>query len=141
MQHIRYLASSRLLVYQLYGEGEVSLGRLLANILTRSGDVSIFAWTGESSCFNSCLSARIIVFNGPATSHLPAPISDTEMQKIIAAQSSFDLDVALRLLDRLNEFPMPKFAESRMTLPCIAFLLPSYSHWQSRRTRSGQPIE
>ena len=25
-----------------------------------------------------------------------------------------------------------------MTLPCIAFLLPSYSHWQSRRTRLGR---
>ena len=122
----------------IYGEGEVSLGRLLANILTRSGDVSILAWTGESSRFNSCLPARITVFNGPATLHLPAPISDAEMQRIIAAQSSFDLDVALRLLDRLNELPTPKFAESRMTLPCIAFLLPSYSHWQSRRTRLGR---
>ena len=122
----------------IYGEGEVSLGRLLANILTRSGDVSILAWAGESSRFNSCLPARITVFNSPAKSHLPEPISDAGMQKIIAAQSSFDLSVALRLLDRLNELPTPKFAESRMILPCITFLLPSYSHWQSRPTRLGR---
>ncbi|KAF8435396.1 hypothetical protein L210DRAFT_3550969 [Boletus edulis BED1] len=36
----------------IYGEGVASLGRLLANILTRSGDVSILAWTGESGRFN-----------------------------------------------------------------------------------------
>ncbi|KAF8430755.1 hypothetical protein L210DRAFT_3363599, partial [Boletus edulis BED1] len=28
----------------IYGEGEASLGRLLANVLTRSGDMSILAW-------------------------------------------------------------------------------------------------
>ncbi|KAF8417750.1 hypothetical protein L210DRAFT_3580341, partial [Boletus edulis BED1] len=64
----------------IYGEGEASLGRLLANILTRSGDVSILAWTGESSPFNSCLPAHITVFNEPATSHLPLPIPDSEME-------------------------------------------------------------
>jgi len=60
----------------IYGEGEGSLGRLLANVLTVSGDVSILAWTGESGSFNSCLPAYITVFNGPATSHLPPPIDD-----------------------------------------------------------------
>ncbi|KAF8139079.1 hypothetical protein EV363DRAFT_1580710 [Boletus edulis] len=121
----------------IYGEGEASLGRLLANLLTRSGDVSILAWTGESGHFNSCLPARITVFNGPATSHLPSPIQDSEMQRIITGlhTPSFDLDLALRLYDRLDELPTPRFAESRMTLPCIAFQLPALSPYRSGSSR------
>ena len=106
----------------------MSQGRLLANIITRSGDVSVLAWTGECSRFNSCLPARISVFNGPATSHLPSPIPDAEMEHLITAlhPPSFDLDVALRLYDRLNDLSTPRFAESRMTLSCIAFRLPAF---------------
>ena len=115
----------------IYGEGEVSLGRLLANIVTRSGDVNVLAWTGECSHFNSCLPAHIDVFNGPATSHIPSPIPDEEMDHLVTAfhSLSFDLDVALRLYDRLNnnDLSTPRFAESRMTLPCIAFRLPAFA--------------
>ncbi|KAF8435496.1 hypothetical protein L210DRAFT_2531246 [Boletus edulis BED1] len=120
----------------IYGEGEASLGRLLANVLTRSGDASILAWTGDSSRFNSCLPARITVFNGPATSHPPS-IPDSEMERIIAGlrAPSFDLDTALRLYDRLNELPTPRFAESRMTLPCITFQLPPLSASRIGSTR------
>ena len=59
------------------------------------------------------------------------------METIITASysSSFDLDVALRLYDRLNELPAPWFAASRMKLPCIAFQLPSFSPY---RTCSGR---
>ncbi|KAF8127262.1 hypothetical protein EV363DRAFT_491491 [Boletus edulis] len=122
----------------IYGEGEASLGRLLANVLTRSGDAGILAWTGEFSPFNSCLPARITVFHTPATTHLPLPIPDSEMDRIIARlrTPSFDLSVALRLYDCLNNLPTPRFAESRMSLPCIAFQLPRFS--SSPRTRSGR---
>ncbi|KAF8555027.1 hypothetical protein OG21DRAFT_963376 [Imleria badia] len=120
----------------IYGEGEGSLGRLLAHVLAGSGDVSILAWTGESGSFNSCLPAHITVFNAPAASHLPSPIPDAEMKTIITMShaSSSDLDVAMRLYDRLNELPAPWFAASRMKLPCIAFQLPSFASYQ---TRSG----
>ncbi|KAF8555026.1 hypothetical protein OG21DRAFT_1461554 [Imleria badia] len=113
----------------IHGEGNGALGRLLAHLLTASGDVSILAWTGRSGSFNSCLPADITVFNGPATSHLPPPIPGVEMKKKIIPEdsSSFDLDVALRLYDRLNDLPPPWFAETRMKLPCIAFQLPSFS--------------
>ncbi|KAF8122511.1 hypothetical protein EV363DRAFT_1360163, partial [Boletus edulis] len=108
--------------------GEASLGRLLANVLTRSGD---------SSPFNSCLPAHITVYNGPATSHLPAPIPNSEMGRTVTGSHtpSFDLDVALRLYDRLNELLTPRFAESRMTLPCIAFKLPSFSVYRASSGR------
>ena len=121
----------------IYGEGEAAVGRLLSHVLAASGDLSILAWTGESGSFNSCLPAHISVFNGPATSHLPAPIPDAEMERAVSASytSSFDLDVALRLYNRLRELPPPWFAASRMKLSCIAFELPPLS---SSRTRSGR---
>ena len=64
-----------------------------------------------------------------ATSHLPAPIQDAEMERMITTShsSSFDLDVALRLYECLDELPAPWFAASRMKLPCIAFPLPPFS--------------
>ena len=118
----------------IYGEGEVSLGRLLANIVTRSGDASVLAWTGERNRFNSCLPARISVFNEPAASHIPSPIPNSEMEHLITAlrPPSFDRDVALGLYDRLNDLSTPRFAESRMTLSCIAFRLPTFTAY--RRT-------
>ncbi|KAF8433864.1 hypothetical protein L210DRAFT_3506827 [Boletus edulis BED1] len=121
----------------IYGEGEASLGHLLANVLTKSGDVGILAWTGESSRFNSCMPARITVFNGPVTSQVPPPIPDSEMERIITGlrAPSFDLDVALRLYDTLAKLPTLRFAESRMTLPCIAFQIPPLVAY---RTGSGR---
>ena len=120
----------------IYGEGENALGRLLAHILAGSGDTSILAWTGLSGDFNSCLPAHITVFDRPATSHLPLAIKDAEMRNITIGLHSakLDLDLAMKLYNRLNELPTPWFAASRMKLPCIAFdlapLLPT-------RTDSG----
>ncbi|KAF8555063.1 TPR-like protein [Imleria badia] len=121
----------------IYGEGENALGRLLAHILTGSGDVSVLAWTGQSGGFNSCLPAHITVFNRPASSHVPPPVEDSEMEKIITTlrTSALDLDLALKLYDRLNDLPSPWFVASRMKLPCIAFKLPALS---PSRTSSGR---
>ncbi|KAF8551245.1 hypothetical protein OG21DRAFT_1487133 [Imleria badia] len=121
----------------IYGEGENALGRLLAHILAGSGDASILAWTGQSGAYNSCLPTYITVFNRPASSHVPPPIEDAEMENIIATlrTSALDLDLAMKLYDRLNDLPSPWFAASRMKLPCIAFKLPSLS---PARTPSGR---
>ncbi|KAF8549252.1 hypothetical protein OG21DRAFT_613560 [Imleria badia] len=120
----------------IYGEGEDALGRLLAHILAGSGDASILAWTGQSSTYNSCLPSHITVFNQPATSHLPPPIENVEMEKTVTTlrTSTLELDVALKLYDRLHELPTPWFAASRMKLPCIAFELPALL---PHRTTSG----
>ena len=120
-----------------YGEEERTLGLLLANVLARSSDMSILAWTGEYGRYNSCLPAHITVFHTPVTSHLPQPVEDADMERIITASnsSSFDLDGALKLYDYLDKLDAPSFAASRMKLPCIAFQLPSFSVYQ---TRSGR---
>ena len=114
-------------MHAIYGEGEDSLGRLLAHILSGSGDTSILDWTGEPSNFNSFLPAHITVFSESATSHLPLPIPDDKMERIIATPqaSSSHLDAALCLYDRLTELSPPWFAAKRMKkLPCFAFELP-----------------
>ena len=51
------------------------------------------------------------------------------MEHLITALQppSFNLDLALRLYDRLNDLSTPQFVESRMTLPCIAFQLPAFT--------------
>ncbi|KAF8547208.1 hypothetical protein OG21DRAFT_1501672 [Imleria badia] len=121
----------------IYGEGESALGRLLAHILSGSGDTSILAWTGESGSYNSCLPGRIAVFDGPSTSHLPLPIEDTKLEQMVATlrTSSLDLDAAVRLYDRLDELPAPEFAATRLKLPCISFKLPPLS---VHKTSSGR---
>ena len=120
----------------IYGEGEKALGRLLAHILTVSADTSILAWTGQSGGHNICLPARITVFTRSATPHTPQPIEDGEMEtKIIELRSSLDLDLAMKLYDRLNDLSAPWFAASRMKLPCIAFKLPPVSLYRARLGR------
>ena len=118
----------------IYGEEERPLGLLLANVLTGSCDVNILAWTGESGRYNSCLPAHLAVFNKPATSHLPLPIQDAEMETIAAASdsSSFNLDAALGLYDRLNKLRPPEFTANRLILPCIILPLPSFGTRSSR---------
>ncbi|KAI6042963.1 hypothetical protein EDC04DRAFT_868789 [Pisolithus marmoratus] len=64
----------------IYGESaEHSLGRLLAEVISQSGDVSVLDWVGEASLFHSCFPARI-------TSYQMIPLPQD--QPNIQAQSS-----------------------------------------------------
>ena len=103
----------------VYGEGDQALGRLLAQLLTSSGDTSILAWTGKSGSFNSCLPANITVFNSLPNSYIP--LADTGAKMEPTSLPNFTL--VMRLYDRLNELPVPLFANQRMKLPCLTFKL------------------
>ena len=109
----------------LYGEGNRALGRLLAQVLTSSGDMSILAWTGESGDFNSCLPASITVFAKSPTSHIPPAITEAEMEIVMARFhiSSLSLIWVTQLYDQIHELPIPAFAGRRMKLPCLTFKL------------------
>ncbi|KAF8427612.1 hypothetical protein L210DRAFT_3565025 [Boletus edulis BED1] len=104
----------------VYGDGDQALGRLLAQVLTSSGDASILAWTGRSGSFNSCLPGRIHVFSELSTSHIPPC---TEMETITATlrASSLNLTLVMNLYERLQELPAPSFLGKWMKLACIAF--------------------
>ncbi|KAG8220672.1 hypothetical protein J3R82DRAFT_2958 [Butyriboletus roseoflavus] len=121
----------------VYGEGDKSLGRLLAQLLTSSGDMNILAWTGRSGSFNSCLPGDITVFHELPTSHIPPAIKGGEMDVIIAGLrvSSLNLALAMKLYDRLDELPVPLFVGQRMKLPCMRFKLGSLSPSRSRSER------
>ena len=102
-----------------YGEGDKALGRLLAQLLTSSGDASILAWTGVSGNFNSCLPSSITVFSPLPTSHIPLAIPDAEMRALTAGiQRSL-----IKLYDGVHGLPVPSFSGRRMKLPCLTFRL------------------
>ena len=77
-----------------YDEEDEALGRLLSQLPTGSGDMSVLTWTGKPSSFNSCLPTNIVVFSQPVASHIPPAIPNAEMETITAGLhvSSLDLD-------------------------------------------------
>lgn len=113
-----------------YGEGQRrALGRLLQEVLTRSGDATILAWTGKASDYNSCLPAEIAVYHEPLSPHLPPPISDDEMEGLLSELETFPTlhDSAVELYDRLVILPTPRLVSRRLSLSCIVFLLRTVS--------------
>ena len=109
----------------VYGEGDKALGRLLAQLVTSSGDTSILAWTGKAGSFNSCLPASITVFNQSPTVHIPlaTPSVAVEMLTPRMRPSSPNFSLVMQLYDRLHGLSVPSFANQRMRLPCLAFRL------------------
>ena len=121
----------------VYGEGDKALGRLLAQLLTSSGDTNILAWTGKSGSFNSCLPASITAFKELPTSHIPPAIASAKMETIVTRLrvSSLNLTSVTKLYDQLDELPVPSFAGKRMKLPCITFKLGPLSVFRSKSER------
>jgi hypothetical protein len=122
----------------VYGEGDQALGRLLAQLLTSSGDTRILAWTGKFGSFNSCLPTDITVFSQLPPPHIPLTITSAEMETITTGLrvSSVNLTSVTKLYDRLNELPVPLFVGQRMKLPCIVFKLGPLSVSRSRSERA-----
>jgi len=109
-----------------YGEGQQrAVGRLLQEVLTRSGDVSILAWTGKASDYNSCLPAEISVYREPASPYVPSPIEDDKMDGLVTElqTSSNTVDSAMMLYDRVVVLPSPRLVSHRLSLSCIMFPL------------------
>ncbi|KAI9456171.1 hypothetical protein HD554DRAFT_213938 [Boletus coccyginus] len=109
-----------------YGEGQQrAVGRLLQEVLTRSGDVSILAWTGKASDYNSCLPAEISVYREPASPYVPSLIKDDKMDGLVMAlrTSSQTVDSAMVLYDRVIVLPSPRLVSRRLSLSCIMFPL------------------
>ncbi|KAI5980604.1 hypothetical protein EDD15DRAFT_2437511 [Pisolithus albus] len=103
----------------LYGKsGENALGRLLAEIISRSGDISVLDWVGEASWFHSCFPAQLTPYRALP---LPLPVqSNPEDYTSIMSEQPAAL-AALRTLYRtLAKSPPPRFVTHRLALPCIA---------------------
>ncbi|KAF8554956.1 hypothetical protein OG21DRAFT_1508243 [Imleria badia] len=105
-----------------YGEGDAALGHLLEEIVTRSGEVTVLAWTGTSSSYNSCLPATLAVYSRPAGA-FPA-IKDPDMVvRVAALRGSLSQADIILLYDRVTRLPPARFADRRLHLPCIIFVV------------------
>lgn len=94
----------------LYGESvEKALWRLLGEIVTWSGDVSILEWVGEPSSFHSCFPASI-------TSYKTVPRPPPEFNSLALQVSAEGLR---KIHDALTELPRLQFSNHRLNLPCI----------------------
>ncbi|KAI6041631.1 hypothetical protein EDC04DRAFT_3089025 [Pisolithus marmoratus] len=65
-----------------YGEGADALGHLLEEIVARSGEVTVLAWSGESSSYNSCLPASVSVYS--QIPYNPPSLEGEEMETRVA---------------------------------------------------------
>ncbi|KAI6011604.1 hypothetical protein EDC04DRAFT_3145741 [Pisolithus marmoratus] len=109
----------------LYGESaEFALGRLLAEVVSQSGDISILDWVGEASTFHSCFPARITSYR---TLPLPIPPPDAAEQSSIASQQSVSSNALRKLCRSLNKLPLPRFLNRRLTLPCFSHCVTAVS--------------
>ncbi|KAG1818216.1 heterokaryon incompatibility protein-domain-containing protein [Suillus subaureus] len=105
----------------LYGENaQNALGRLLQEIVARSGDITALDWVGQPSEFNSCLPAHISSYAAPPCS-LPY-LSEDEIQTAVSSlRHTAAVDQASKFYDRLDNMSAPRFASCRLRLPCIVF--------------------
>ncbi|KIK40884.1 hypothetical protein CY34DRAFT_806745 [Suillus luteus UH-Slu-Lm8-n1] len=105
----------------LYGENKQNaLGRLLQEIVARSGDITALDWVGEPSEFNSCLPANIISYAAPPCT-LPSSHEDEIQTTASSLRNTVAADLALKLYTQLDKMSAPRFANCRLHLPCLAF--------------------
>jgi hypothetical protein len=105
----------------LYGENaQNALGRLLQEIVARSGDITPLDWVGQPSEFNSCLPAHISSYAAPPRA-LPY-LSEDQIQTVVSSlRHTAAVDQASKLYDQLVNMSAPRFANCRLHLPCIVF--------------------
>ncbi|KAG1799483.1 uncharacterized protein HD556DRAFT_1525346 [Suillus plorans] len=98
-----------------------ALGRLLQEIVARSGDITVLDWVGQASEFNSCLPAYITSYTTPPLT-LPS-LSEDQIQTTISSlrKNPMALDLASKLHDALDYMSAARFVSYRLHLPCITF--------------------
>ncbi|KAI6041619.1 hypothetical protein EDC04DRAFT_1223886 [Pisolithus marmoratus] len=103
-----------------YGEGADALGHLLEEIVARFGEVTVLAWSGKSSSYNSCLPASASVYS--QTPYHPPPLRGEEMETCITElRGKLSQKDALSVYNQISSLPPARFATRRLHLPCIVF--------------------
>ncbi|KAI5986042.1 hypothetical protein F5J12DRAFT_898845 [Pisolithus orientalis] len=103
-----------------YGEGTNALGHLLEEIVTRTGEVTVLAWSGESSSYNSCLPASISVYSQIPCS--PPSLEGNEMESCITKlRYKLAREEARIICNKISHLSPARFAARRLHLPCIIF--------------------
>ena len=103
----------------LYGENaDNAVGRLLAEVISRSGDISILDWIGKPSAFHSCFPATLIPYQ-TAASQLPSLDFTAPLNMRNSGQSSILASVH-EMHQALSNLPVTQFVSIRLFLPCMA---------------------
>ncbi|KAI6030210.1 hypothetical protein EDC04DRAFT_3142610 [Pisolithus marmoratus] len=103
-----------------YGEGADALGHLLEEIVARSGEVTVLAWSGKSSSYNSCLPAFVSVYS--QTPYIPPLLEGEAIEACVTElRGKLPQREALDIYDQINSLPLARFATRRLHLPCIVF--------------------
>ena len=98
----------------LYGESaENALGRLLAEVISKSDDTSILDWVGQPSAFHSCFPHSIRPYKTPLQPSLSRTASPNIQYGHQSVTSVREMHHALSNLSRTQ------FVKPRLFLPCI----------------------
>ena len=101
----------------LYGESaENALGRLLAEVISKSGDTSILDWVGQSSVFHSCFPATITPYQTPP---FQLPSQNLTMPSNMRWFRFLTLRAVRKMYQALSRLPLTQFINFRLILPCI----------------------
>ena len=102
----------------MYGESaENALGRLLGEVISRSGDTSILDWVGQSSKFHSCFPTTIAPYQ-TLSFQLPSP-DLTAPPNMGWLRSFLTLRSVRRMHKMLSVLPRMQFINPKLILPCI----------------------
>ncbi|KAF8134370.1 hypothetical protein EV363DRAFT_1161183, partial [Boletus edulis] len=123
----------------IYGEGNQAIGRLLEHILTRSDNVTLLAWTGNSGSHHSYLPTDLTAYNQIVPPHVPPPVEMDDMITTLES-SSFDHSVAIALYDQLYVLPPLSLVAGRLRLPGIVFPLSNPVLFLESDPDSGLPV-
>jgi hypothetical protein len=107
----------------IYGERKQNpLGRLLQDIVARLEDITALDWVGRPSELNSCLPADITSYKAPPRPRTLLSLSEDKIEaSVCSLQNAGVVELASALYTQLDHLSAPRFANSRLQLPCIAF--------------------
>ena len=115
-----------------YGEGKAALGHLLEEVLTRSGEMSLLAWTGRSSGFNSCFPASIAFYH--RSLFISSVMNKDEMEtRVTTLRTTLSRHEVMTMYDRITRLPPVISAHRRLHLPCIVFPVKKLRRHQGNR--------
>jgi len=107
----------------IYGERKKNpLGQLLQDIMARLEDITALDWVGRPSELNSCLAADITSYKAaPHPRTLLSLAEDKIEASVCSLQNAGVVELASALYTLLDNLCAPRFANSGLQLPCIAF--------------------
>ena len=103
-----------------YGVGKKALGHLLENIVARTKDITVIAWMGKSSEYNSALPDSLAVYS--RTPYCPPPMNSSELDtRVEQLRGLLPREDVLSFYDDIFKLSQVTFSNHRLHLPCIAF--------------------